>query len=619
MDDCQRPSGGGLTVERRLSAVLAADVVGYSRMMSQDEAGTLVSVQAHFNNVVLPAIERHGGRLINIMGDGILAHFPSAIAATECGVAIQRSMQERNRHTSPKSPIVFRMGINLGDIIISAEGVHGHHINIAARLEQAARPGTINVSQAVYDAIKDKTTYKIRELGAQAMKNIDEPVVVYEVAVLPGDELDGIAQDAEEVLTSGPEAELDKTYPEHGRPKVIVLPFRNQTGDETMMWYCDGVTEEVTSELSRFSSFGMLASNSAFLYRDSWPRPEFLLREFGTQYVVAGSIRRHGDHLRISAQLIDARSGLNLWAERFDSPTQDPFAGQDELVKQVVAQLGLRLDAAERELLQRERKPGPNLNAYEAYLKGVNTFTFESREGLDESRAWFERAIELDPGFARAWGYLAYCEARSVMCGWRDASELADAEAAARRAVELAPDDYSVHWDLAFVHLNRGEFERALSEYDRAYQLNRNDPDLLCEMAEMKIYLGLAEEAVPLIRAAMKLNPYFPDWYRWNLGWALFNAKRYDEALQEYGRMFKPPIDIHLSVAAALVRAGKQTEAEVAVKRFLNLVERPYTIEDARRRVRFRFERDEDTWLETLRLAGLQDEPAARVLEAGQV
>jgi len=618
MDERQAATGKGVTMERRLSAILAADVVGYSRMMSQDEAGTLVSVQAHFNNVVLPAIERHGGRLINIMGDGILAHFPSAVAATDCGVAIQRTMQERNRHTSPKAPIVFRMGINPGDIIISAEGVHGHHINIAARLEQAARPGTINVSQAVYDAIKDKTSYAIRDLGVQAMKNIDKPMAVYEVAAMGDDPLQNDPHDAEEFVTSGLDSR-DDAYPEHGRPKVIVLPFRNQTGDDGMTWFCDGVTEEVTSELSRFSSFGMLASNSAFLYRDSWPRPEFLLREFGTQYVVAGSIRRHGDHLRISAQLIDARSGLNLWAERFDSPTQDPFAGQDELVKQVVAQLGLRLDAAEREILQRERKPGPSLNAYEAYLKGVNAFTFESREGLEESRSWFERAVELDPGFARAWGYLAYSEARGVMCGWRDSGELVDAEANARRAVELAPDDYSVHWDLAFVHLNRGEFERAQSEYDRAYQLNRNDPDLLCEMAEMKIYLGLADEAVPLIRAAMKLNPYFPDWYRWNLGWALFNARRYDEALQEYGRMFKPPIDIHLSVAAALVRAGKQDDAEAAVKRFLNLVKRPYTIEDARRRVQFRYKRDEDDWLDTLRLAGLEDEPVARVLEAGQV
>jgi adenylate cyclase len=610
-------------MERRLSAILAADVVGYSRLMSQDEAGTLVSVQAHFNNVLLPQIERHGGRLINIMGDGILAHFPSAISAAECGVAIQRIVQDRNLNTSPKCPIVFRMGINLGDIIISAEGVHGHHINIAARLEQSAKPGSINISHAVYEAIKNKASYEIRELGPQVMKNIDEPVIVYEMRVAPledGSDDPAGARDAVEAGMAAASDEPNVTFPGHGRPKVIVLPFRNQTGDEAMVWFCDGVSEEITSELSRFSSFGVLAANSAFLYRDSWPRPEFLLREFGTQYVVCGSIRRHGDHLRISAQLIDARSGLNIWAERFDSPTQDPFAGQDELVKHVVAQLGLRLDTAERELLMKERRPGPSLNAYEAYLKGINAFTFENPDGLEESRRWFERATELDPSFARAWGYLGYCEARGVMCGWRDASVLVDAEADARRAVELAPDDYSVHWDLAFVHLNRSEFERAHSEYDRAYQLNRNDPDLLCEMAEMKISMGLAEEAVPLIRSAMELNPYFPDWYRWNLGWALFNARRYDEALQEYGRMFKPPVDIHLSVAAALAGSGKQTEAEAAIARFLKLMERPYTIEDARRRVRFRFERDEEHWLETLHMAGLDDKPAAvRVLEAGSV
>lgn len=609
-------------MERRLSAILAADVVGYSRLMSQDEAGTLVSVQAHFNNVVLPQIERHDGRLINIMGDGILAHFPSAVSAAECGVAIQRTMKDRNRDTSPKCPIVFRMGINLGDIIISAEGVHGHHINIAARLEQGAKPGAISISQSVYDAIKTRTSYEIRELGPQAMKNIDEPVIVYEVVVDDDGQDDDhpipepdVAAKALASLGDG----ASQPHVGHVRPKVIVLPFRNQTGDDSMVWFCDGVTEEITSELSRFSSFGVLASNSAFLYRDSWPRPQFLLREFGTQYVVAGSIRQHGDHVRISAQLINAHTGLNLWVERFDSPTGDPFAGQDELVKHVVAQLGLRLDAAEREILTKERKPGPDFNAYEAYLKGINAFTFESREGLEESRGWFERATELDPSFARAWGYLAYCEARSVMCGWRDPAVLFDAEVDARRAVELAPDDYSVHWDLAFVHLNRGEFERAHSEYDRAYQLNKNDPDLLCEMAEMKVYLGLADEAVPLILSAMELNPYFPDWYRWNLGWALFNAKQYDEALQEYGRMFKPPNDIHLSVAAALARAGKQHDAEAAIGQFLNVVQRPYTIDDARRRVRFRSEHDEEHWVEALRMAGLDIQSHARVLETGQV
>ncbi len=609
-------------MERRLSAILAADVVGYSRLMSQDEAGTLVSVQAHFNNVVLPQIERHDGRLINIMGDGILAHFPSAVSAAECGVAIQRTMKDRNRDTSPKCPIIFRMGINLGDIIISAEGVHGHHINIAARLEQGAKPGAISISQSVYDAIKTRTSYEIRELGPQAMKNIDEPVIVYEVVIDDDGQSDDDPNPEPDVAEKAMASVADTTSQSptgHGRPKVIVLPLRNQTGDDSMVWFCDGVTEEITSELSRFSSFGVLASNSAFLYRDSWPRPQFLLREFGTQYVVAGSIRQHGDHLRISAQLIDAHTGLNLWVERFDNPTSDPFAGQDELVKHVVAQLGLRLDAAEREILTKERKPGPDFNAYEAYLKGINAFTFESREGLEESRGWFERAIELDPSFARAWGYLAYCEARSVMCGWRDPAVLVDAEADARRAVELAPDDYSVHWDLAFVHLNRGEFERAHSEYERAYQLNKNDPDLLCEMAEMKVYLGLADEAVPLILSAMELNPYFPDWYRWNLGWALFNAKQYDEALLEYGRMFKPPNDIHLSVAAAFARAGKQRDAEASIGQFLNVVQRPYTVDDARRRVRFRFEHDEEHWIEALRMAGLDVQSDARVLETGQV
>ena len=434
--------------------------------MSQDEAGTLVSVQAHFNNVVLPTIERHDGHLINIMGDGILAHFPSAVSAAECGVAIQRTMQDRILNTSPKCPIVFRMGINLGDIIISAEGVHGHHINIAARLEQGAKPGSINISHAVFEAIQNRTSYEIRELGPQTMKNIDEPVIVYEIIVGEVEDAANDRPSEQATLEAGlkPRAgEPGKKIPGHGRPRVIVLPFRNQTGDEELVWFCDGVTEEITSELSHFSSFGVLAANSAFLYRDSRPRPEFLLREFGTQYVVAGSVRRHGDHLRISAQLIDARTGLNLWAERFESPTQDPFAGQDDMVKLVVAQLGLRLDTAERELLGKERKPGPGLNAYEAYLKGMNAFTFENRAGLEESRAWFERAIELDPSFARAWGYLGYCEARGVMCGWRDVAVLVDAEANAQRAVELAPDDYSVHWDFAFVHLNRGEFERANS------------------------------------------------------------------------------------------------------------------------------------------------------------
>ncbi len=603
-------------MERRLSAILAADVVGYSRLMSRDEAGTLVSVQAQLNNVVLPQIERHEGRLINIMGDGILAHFPDAVSAAECGVTIQRAIQERNLNTSPLNPIVFRMGINLGDIIVSAEGVHGHHINIATRLEQEAQPGAINISQAVYDAVKDKIDFEIREIGERNVKNIDVPLMIYEIDIGGVAEMAKLAEQIYEDEAANDRAPAQAA--EHQRPKVIVLPFHNQTGDQSQVYLCDGITEEVTSELSRFWSFDVLAANSASLYKESSPRPDYLLREFGTQYVVAGSVRKRPSHLRINAQLIDARTGTNLWVDRFDCDVEDPFAAQDKLVKQVVAQLGLRLDTAERELLAKERKPGPSLNAYEAYLKGVQSFTFETREGIEESRAWFERATELDPNFARAWGYLAYTDVRAVLCGWRDVGAFIDAEANARRAVELAPNDYQVHWDLAFVHLNRGEFERAHSEYERACQLNRNDPDLLCEMAEMKIYFGLAEDAIGLITNAMELNPYFPDWYRWNLGWAYFCAKRYEEALLEYGRMFKPPNDLHLTVAAALAHSGRVSEAEATVSLFNSAHERPYTIEDARRRVRFRNERDEDHYLKGLRLAGMRDEPAILLMEAGK-
>jgi tetratricopeptide (TPR) repeat protein len=368
------------------------------------------------------------------------------------------------------------------------------------------------------------------------------------------------------------------------------------------------LTSDITTDLSRFSNLFVIAANTALTYKGRPTRIEEIARSLKVDYVLEGSVQQVGERLRINAQLIDAGTGHHLWAQRFDRQKGDLFAVQDEILRLIVTALSVQLTSAEYE--RASRKHPASVNAYEAYLRGIHlSYLIRTTEDQTACRTWFERAIELDPLYARAWGALAYSIVKEWLEGRRDDGALRLAETHARRAVELDPYDYLTHSFLAFCCLNARDFEPAINEYEKALALNPNDADLLVDFAEALVYVGRHQEAVELVEKAMLLNPHTPDWYRWNLGWALYFARDYGRSVTALRRIPDPIPDVRLLIAAALARQDKTVEAAAEMKRFRE--SRPdWTIETERRSVRFRDKADEEHWLAGARLAGLPEASA---------
>ncbi len=599
-------------IERRLVAILAADVAGYSRLMEADEEATARTLHV-YREIVDGFIASHHGRVFGSAGDSVIAEFASPVEAVRCAVKIQGELEARNVDTPEDRRMRFRIGVNLGDVMVEGDNLLGDGVNIAARLEKLADAGGICLSRPVFDQVKKQLHLDYEYLGEHDVKNITEPIRVYRVAGEP--KSSGSSQISERAAKprGSPSLATVSDTPTSGaarrdifgKPSIVILPFENLSGDPEQEYFCHGLTQDITTDLSKFPNLFVIAANSAFHYMDTRSTPQDVARELGVRYLLEGSVQKSGDAIRVNAQLIDATTAGHLWAERFLGDSQDLFALQDVIIQKIVVALAFKVEAVEQE--RALRKDPVDMNAYEAYLKGLHLFSYQTEEALEQCRAMFKRAAELDPSFARAWGYMAYCEVRAVLGGWKDSEAFVEAEALAKRAVELDSDDYANHWDLAYVYLNSGRFDQALSEYRRAILLNPNDADLLAEMAEMLVYTGRPEEAIAQISQAMVINPRFPDWYRWNLGWAAYNAKDYDGALEQLNQMSDPPNDVRLFVAAAHAQLGDVGAAEAALGRFLDERASPYTIADVRKRGRFKHRQDEEHWLDGLRKAGLPD------------
>ena len=579
------------SVERKLAAILAADIAGFSRLMSEDEEATLERLRSYMG-LMGGLIEQHRGRVFSGAGDSVLAEFSSPVEALRCAMEIQGALGKRNADLAADQRMNFRIGINLGDVLVAGSDLHGDEVNIAARLESMADPGGICLSEEAYRQVRKRVHCGFEDLGERWFKNISEPIHVYRVIAEPA--TDGPAL----TVVRRSVGELSE------KPSIVVLPFENLSGDPAQDYFCDGLTQDITTDLSKFANLFVIAANTAFSYKGRRVQAQVLHRELGVRYMVEGSVQRLGSRIRVNAQLIDARSGHHLWAERFDRSADDLFAMQDEIIQMTVAALAVKVDAAERDRAMHRRTD--SVSAYETYLKGVHFFSWEKRDDLERSIELFAKATELDPNFARAWGWQAYALVRAILCGWHERAEMERAEAYAKRAVQLDPFDYSNHWDLAFVYLNAGRFGQAMSEYEKARRFNPNDADLLVEMAEAMISVGRTQEGIEQILRAMQINPQTPDWYRWVLAWGYFNARQYDEAEEQIGHMIAPQSDVSLLMAAVHAYRGETAKAEASVKFFLNS-HHTFTIDDLKKRVSFRNVEDQEHWLEGLRIAGLKD------------
>ncbi len=533
-------------VERRLAAIFAADVAGYSRLMEQNEVRTLHALTAH-RGIMDRLIAEHGGRIANTAGDSVLAEFPSAVDAVQCAVTVQEALGQANQDNPEAERLQFRIGVHVGDVMVRGGDLLGDGVNVAARLESLAAPGGVCISGTAHAFVRKALPLAYHDLGPHTVKNIEEPVQVYRVD-------DSTLSERSQRSGSG------ATLKDGDKLTIGVMPFANLSDDPTQQYFSDGITEDIITDLSRFHELVVRASSSSFGWRDRKVGGRQLRRELGIHYIVEGSVRRVGNRVRITAQLIDAATGDHLWSERFDRTQQDILTVQDEIVRIIVATLVGRLQAAEAE--RAKRKPPTSLAAYECVLRGRALPVVEP-EAEAEARRLYERAIEFDPGYAQAHALLAYM---LTLEWWWDTSlsqSLLDrALELAKKAVALDQHDRLCHDVLGYVYLHRKAFDLAEQHKLRALELNPSDPEQVACMGILYTFLGRAEEGIAWLEQAKRVDPYYdPAWW-WNMvGVAHFVAYRYEEALTAFNRSPSTPVWVRVYRAACHALLGQKDRA----------------------------------------------------------
>ena len=480
---------------RRLTAILAADVAGYWRLMGADEEGTHERLKAHFRELVDPKIAEHRGRIVKNTGDGFLAEFPSVVDAVRCAVEVQRGMADRNAETVEDKRITFRVGINLGDVIAEPDDIYGDGVNVAARLEALAEPEGICISRVVRDQIRDKLPYAFEDMGEQQIKNIARPVRVYRVA-------------------TGPVSAATKETPALAlpdKPSIAVMPFANLSGDPEQDYFADGMVEEIITALSRIRWLFVIASNSSFTYKGQAIDVRQVGRELGVRYVLKGSVRKAGDRVRITAQLIDALTGTHLWADRFDGSLEDVFDLQDQVASSVAGVIEPTLQAAET--ARSAGRPTSDLAAYDLYLRAIATFFPITKERIVEALGLLEQAIALDQIYGPALSWAAMCQLLLIINGWSEEPETSRRKASdlARRALEIAHNDPGILAQAALVLGNFGEDIGAMiGLVDRALALNPSFARGWQVSGYLRLFAGQPDLTIEHVETSLRLSPREP-------------------------------------------------------------------------------------------------------------
>jgi adenylate cyclase len=495
-----------MPMERRLVAILAADVVGYSRLMGKDETGTLKRLKSLRKELVQPNITERKGRIVKLMGDGLLAEFPSVVEAVQCAVGIQKSILGRETELTQERRMRLRIGVNLGDIIVEGSDIYGDGVNVAARLEALADPGGICISGSVFDQVKGKVALDFADLGEQQVKNIDQPVRVYRIT-LEGESAEGEAHSA---ATVGP-IELELLQ----KPAIAVLPFENMSGDPEQEYFSDGLAEDIIIALSHWRSFPVVARNSTFSFKGQQLRVEKIAEELGARYILEGRVRKAGRRLRITAQLIDAQTGHHVWAERFDRQLEDVFDIQDEITNRIAATIVPELEHFERRRSTVKRTE--DLNAWDYYLRGMATFHDETCEGTAASVRMFQSAVDLDPNYCDAWARLGWAYGRFVMfkCADDQDATLRLGFEASRRAVALDNGSAMAHMALGECHIWAEETDLGLAEAQIALELNPNFAIAGMSVGNRLDLMGRTEEGIAQMERALTLNPRDPNRWRY--------------------------------------------------------------------------------------------------------
>jgi adenylate cyclase len=582
-------------VTRKLAVILAADVVGYARLMAADEEGTLAMLNDR-RQVIDGLIARHRGRIFGTAGDSVIAEFASAVEAVRAAALIQEEIARRNADLPEARRMLFRVGVNLGDVMVGGDDLFGDGINVAARLEGMAEPGGICISGAVWEQIRGKVDLAFDDLGERTLKNIGYPVRVF--GARPG----GAAE-------PGPLPERPAvTAPSRpsALPSIAVLPFANLGGDPEQDYFADGLTEDLITELSRFQELRVIARNSVMTYKSKPVRVQEVGRDLGVRYVLEGSVRKAGGRVRITAQLIEAATGHHLWAERFDRDLAEIFEVQDEVTRRIVATLAGKLTESERRRARSGRTE--NLEAYDCVLRGRELWERFTPEANREARRLYEKAIELDPDYARAYASLAWTYVIEHSERWAGSEEepLERALEWARRGVSVNRASHSNHLALGQVCLSKGLHDEALEALETAIALNPNDADGYAFLARALSFAGRPEEAIELVEKAQRLNPAAPRWYSWNLGMALYLARRYDAAVTAF-RKGGPLGDVgYRWLAATYGQLGREQDAQAAAEQYLKLTP-DFSIGRHLEMLHFQRAQDREHYAEGLRKAGLPE------------
>ena len=483
-------------MERRLAAILAADVVGYSRLVGEDEEGTLRTLSA-CREVIDGLVASHHGRVFGSAGDSAIAEFASPVEAVRCAVNIQRDLETRNAGIPENKRMRFRIGVNLGDVVVDGDDLMGEGVNVAARLEGLAEPGTVNVSGSVHEQVKNKLDVGFDFLGPQELKNIAEPVPVFQVRLEP--------RSSTSQLAASERSPESLALPE--KRSVVVLPFENMSGDPEQGYFSDGITEDIITELSKFRSLFVIARSSSFSFRGQSPEVKEVSRRLGVRYVVEGSVRRAGNRVRIAAQLIDAVADAHLWAERYDRVLEDIFTVQDEVTEAIVAAIAPELGKAEQQLATSKKLE--DLNVWEVYQRGMWHLYQRTKDDLAEARRLFEAALSLDPGLSLACSALVDTYYYEVVLGLADsvAENRNKALQVARRAVELDPDDAAAHCAMGKARIVRREHALAVPDLQLAIDLNPSSAWAHYGLGAAAVFSGHAEEAIRHLERAIRLSP----------------------------------------------------------------------------------------------------------------
>lgn len=583
-------------VQRRLAAILAADVVGYSHMMSLDETGTLSRLKKLRREIFDPKTKQYGGRIFKTTGDGAFVEFNSAVEAVKSAADIQEALAAFNTEISKDQKFSLRIGISLGDVIVEGGDLYGNGINVASRMEGLAEPGGICVSGNVHEHIGRSLDVIFEDLGEQSVKNIDQPVRCYRVKPEAG----GLTV----TLPLQPNSALSL----RDKPSVAVLPFANMSSDPEQEYFADGISEDLITDLSKISGLFVVARNTSFTFKGKSVDVVDVGRRLAVRHVLEGSVRRAGSRIRINAQLIDTGSGGHLWAERYDGDFDDIFALQDSITARIISALEVHLTAADRE--SADRKPTHSAEAYDLYLKGRAEYYHYHPDHLANAVRHLEKAIEIDPNYAEAYGYLSYCRTSAYLFAWPGADEnLDEALALAEKSVALDDKSAVAYTRLGWVQSYLGRFDEAFENLEKATTLDPRNAEAFYAFGETMNRAGQPEKALPLFEKAFSIETIVPPSWDFAVGGAYILLRRYDEALPKLLPVIERVpnfLPARVQLARAYGEMGRAADARREIEALLEIAPH-FTIKNASRMFPYPKEEDRRRLYDSLRNAGLPE------------